>query len=127
MIHGFEQHTENLNDYEKQNLLPAVVRLLHFAVGEHKAVTNKQIICDLKANGFKISDTKVRKIVNHIRTHNIIRNLLASSKGYYRALSEADCRRFIQSLEQRMNSIAVVRDAMTFQLEQTKLKRNQLN
>jgi hypothetical protein len=127
MVNGFQTQTEELNQYEKETLLPAVVRILHFVVGESNAITSKSLIADLKSKDLRIDDARVRKIINYIRTHNIIRNLLASSKGYYRSKSEADCLRFIQSLEQRINSIAVVRDAMTFQLEQTKLKRNQLN
>ena len=44
MINGFEQQTKELNEYERDVLLPIMVRSLRLKVGEDKAVTNNEII-----------------------------------------------------------------------------------
>lgn len=119
MVENFEEITSELTDYEQNTLLPIVVKGLLTKRGESNAVTSTEIVKKLKACNYKIDPARVRKLVNHIRTNNLIYNLMATSKGYYIASSESECRSFIRSLDQRINSIITVRDAMKYQLEMT--------
>lgn len=119
MVENFEEQTCELTDYEKETLLPLMVKGLLTKRGEANAVTSTEIVKKLKAEGYKIDSARVRKLVNHIRTNNLIYNLMATSKGYYIAQSSEECRSFIRSLDQRINSIIAVRDAMAYQLEKS--------
>lgn len=89
MIKGFDQETQPLNDYEMGVLLPLLVRGLRTKIGRENAVTNKHIVSSLKGS-YKLNDARVRKIINHIRTNDLIPGLIANSDGYFIAQSEAE-------------------------------------
>ena len=74
MIKGFDQETQPLNDYEMGVLLPLLVRGLRTKIGRENAVTNKHIVNTLKGS-YKLNDARVRKIINHIRTNDLIPGL----------------------------------------------------
>lgn len=115
MIDGFEKETQELNEYELTVLLPLIIRGLQTKIGENKAITSTLAIKKLKESGHKISGPRFRKIVNHIRVSGLIPLLLASSKGYYIAEKRSDVKRFIDSLDQRLNAITLVRDSLEYQ------------
>lgn len=119
MVENFEEQTHELTEYEKKVLLPAMLKGFRTKVGEKNAVTSTEIVTSLKAKGFKVDASRIRKVVNHIRINNLIFNLIATSKGYYIAESIGECQSFIRSLDQRANAIISVRDAMSYQLEIT--------
>lgn len=123
MIEGFEKQTHDLNEYELE-ILPNIVRGLKTKIGEKSAVTNSYICKKFKENGKKLTPARFRKIVNHIRIHGLVFNLVATSKGYHVATSQSECERFIESLDQRINAITKVRDAMFYQMNQT-IKENE--
>tara|TARA_Y100000385_G_scaffold277695_1_gene325016 strand:- start:1491 stop:1838 length:348 start_codon:yes stop_codon:yes gene_type:complete len=84
MINGFYKETHELNEYEQNILLPVILRGLSTKTGESKAVTNKHIIESLKIKGYqKLTPARVRKIINNIRVNGLLKNLVASSKGYW--------------------------------------------
>ncbi len=117
MVNNFENQTHDLTDYEHKVLLPYIVKILETKVGQKNQITSTELIKQMKLNSFKIDPARFRKIINHIRINNVINNLVATGNGYHRATSESECRRFIESLDQRINSMIVVRDAMKYQLE----------
>lgn len=119
MINGFEEQTHELTEYEEKTLLPLIITGLKTKVGEENIITSTEIVTKMKQCGYKLDQARLRKIVNHIRVNNLIYNLLASSKGYYIAIDASQCRDFIESLDQRINAIITVRDAMKYQLEQS--------
>ena len=82
MIKGFENETAPLSDYE-QSLLPLFIQGFTTKLGKKNAITNKQICSRMKAIGHDVNDTRIRKIINHIRNNNLVSVLLASSKGYW--------------------------------------------
>ena len=123
-IQGFEDKTHELNEYELTVLVPNIVRHLKTKVGEKNAVTNSYVCKKYKEAGKKLSSVRFRKIINHIRIHGLVFNLVASSKGYYVANSQSECERFIESLDQRINAITKVRDAMFYQMNRT-IKENE--
>ena len=108
MIKGFDKETQPLSDYEKETLLPILVEGLQAKKGKKQAVTNKQIVSALKPK-YKISDTRVRKLINHIRINDLIPALIATSDGYYIAGSEAELLEYEQSLKGREDAIRNVR------------------
>lgn len=119
MIEGFEKETHELTPYEENTLLPCIVKGLLTKVGEEKIISSTEIVKTLKAKNYKIDPARLRKIINHIRINNLIWNLVANGNGYYVAKTPQDCQRFIKSLDQRLNAITMVRDAMAYQLEQS--------
>lgn len=110
MIQGFSEQTEPLTEYEEQTLLPQLVRGLRTKIGKSMSVTNKAIIEGMKKNlGLSISDARVRKLINHIRTKDLVPCLIATSSGYYIAESEQELKDYEESLLGREEAIRSVR------------------
>ena len=108
MINGFIDETEELSDYEKDTLLPLMVRGLKPRLGSDKAITNKEMREGLSKLDHKVSDARIRKLINYIRIHRLVVNLVSSSKGYYRTNDPAEIRHYVESLMQRASSIEEV-------------------
>jgi hypothetical protein len=106
MIAGFEHHTEPLTDYERDVLLPVIVRGLRAKIGSGMAITNKEIQSKLEEIGYKkLSGPRVRKIINFIRIQGLIVNLIASSKGYYIETNIDERRKYVQGVKDRAQSM----------------------
>lgn len=116
MIHGFENETQPLNGYEKNTLLPIIVRGLTNKIGATNAVSNSHICISLRNKGYKVTEVRMRKIINHIRTHGLVTCLVASGKGYYRAESRQEVADYIESLKGRENAIKAMRMAFERQI-----------
>lgn len=114
MIKNFENETQPLTDYETGVLLPLLVRGLRTKIGHNSAVTNKQIVGRLKGS-YKISEARVRKIINHIRTNDLIPGLIATSDGYFIAEAESELLEYEESLKGREDAIREVRQSIARQ------------
>lgn len=112
MLNGFEKQTEPLNDYERNILLPVIVHGLQIRVGERNAVTNRKMTVVLRNQGYEISEARVRKLINHIRNHALVKRLIATSKGYYVATSVEALAEYIDTLRGREQAICAVRESM---------------
>ena len=113
MIQGFELETEPLNEREQNELLPPIVAGLQTKIGRHKAVTNKAIVAGLRQNrGIRISEARVRKIINHLRCNDLVPCLVATSEGYYIAETEQELLDYETSLEGRERAISEVRESI---------------
>lgn len=118
MLKGFEEYTGPLNDYERTTVMPRVASILSFCVGPEKAATNKELRENLLATyNLKVSDPRVRAIINEIRTSDIVPYLIASSKGYYIATSVDEVEDYARTLDSRIREMARVRDALLSQVE----------
>jgi hypothetical protein len=130
MLKGFDNETQPLTDYETGVLLPLLVRGLQTKIGHNSAVTNKHIVATLKP-AYKISDARVRKIINHIRTNDLIPGLIATSEGYFIAETEEELLEYEQSLKGREDAIREVRISIARQrrilYEQKRAERNLFN
>ena len=115
MIKGFEDETAPLSDYE-QSLVPLFIQGFASKVGKKHAITNKEICKKMKSVGHDINDTRVRKIINYIRNNNLVSVLLASSKGYWVSKDKKEIKDWIDSMEGRISSMAVVKNAVKQQL-----------
>lgn len=109
MITNFEFETQPLSEYEESILLPVFIVGLSKRVGVQSAIRNSQIVMQLKSKNYKVSDVRVRKIINHIRIQGLIQGLIATSDGYYIATSEAELEQYEESLLGRENAIRAVR------------------
>jgi hypothetical protein len=115
MIKGFSNETSPLNDYELRILLPVILAGLKDKQGKRNAVTNNYIIGRLKAHGYRIDAPRLRKVINHIRTNDLLPGLVATSEGYYLATSEQELMDYEDSLRGREEAIKAVRLAIARQ------------
>jgi ribosomal protein L18E len=114
MIKNFENETQPLTDYETNVLLPLLIRGLKTKIGQTNAVTNKYIVATLKGS-YNLNEARVRKIINHIRTNDLIPGLVATSGGYFIAETEAELLEYEESLKGREDAIRAVRLAIARQ------------
>lgn len=114
MIKGFDNGTAPLTGYETWVLLPQLISGLKTKQGRRSAVTNKCIVSRLKGS-FKISEARVRKIINHIRTNDLIPGLIATSDGYFIAEAESELLEYEESLKGREDAIREVRQSIARQ------------
>ena len=114
MINGFSIETSPLNEYERKILIPLFVKA--FKVKNKMIITNN-IICEkLKNLGYKISPSRTRKIINHIRINNLVPCLIATSGGYYVSSDVDEIMTYCESLKQRAEAILAVRNALLKQI-----------
>ena len=128
MVTGFEKYTKALTDYEVHTITPYIVNRLKHNIGIKQAVHAKKIIQAVnetnssyitktgKLKKYKLTGPKLRQIIHHIRVNGLIKNLIATHKGYYIATSKKEMEDYIESLKQRRNSFEEVRRAMNEQL-----------
>lgn len=112
MIQNFIKETSELTKYEAEVLLPIIVMCLQHHIGKDKAVTNRQICERMKKKGYELTETRVRKIVNRIRTNNLVECLIATSKGYYVTHNKKELENYIKSLKGREEAIRMVRESL---------------
>lgn len=105
MIVGFELETQPLTAYEKNTLLPIFIWCLSSKVGKAKAVTNAQMVAGMKKQGYKVTDPRVRKIINHIRQNGLVNCLVAMNTGYFVATAENELLEYEESLLGRLRAI----------------------
>ncbi len=117
MIDGFEVETAPLSEYELK-LVPKFVNGFQNKIGKDNAITNKQIVAAMKKFGFNMSDSRVRKIINHIRIHNLVSCLMATSAGYYISKDPEEIKSFVESLKGMESAINRVRRSMEHQLRE---------
>lgn len=109
MLKGFDEQTAPLSEYETLRLVPSVVNILKGARGRRRAITNKDIVKILRDGTYTPTGVRIRKIINYIRTNDLIIGLIASSAGYYIANSEQELIEYEDSLRGREEAIKEVR------------------
>lgn len=115
MIIGFEEETKPLTE-EEHKLLPEFVRCLQKYTGKKNAITNKSIREGYWRKGIKLSDSRIRKIINHIRLHNMVPKLCANSRGYYIAQNNEELQEYVNGLRQRVGAIKAILTTLEEQL-----------
>lgn len=103
MIEGFERETAPLTD-DEMRLLPIIIAGLKTKVGKEMAIHGATICQKVSEKFGKLTEPRLRKIVNHIRTNGML-PVIATSKGYYISHDRDEINAQIQSLEQRRESI----------------------
>jgi hypothetical protein len=114
-VNNFEEHTNELNP-EELKLVPLVMNGFRNYT-ESNPIKAPDVVSKmnqyLAKNGWKIKLTqpRLRKIVNHIRT-NGLQPLIATSKGYFVSNDKKVIEEQILSLQQRANSIQRCADGL---------------
>jgi hypothetical protein len=115
MLVNFEHVTENLNSEDKK-IVPYLQKVLETKTIDKPAVseiivweTNMLIRQAISTGNHsakikKINDVKLRKLINYIRTHDIL-PVCSTSKGYFISYDKKVLEKQIVSLSQRANSI----------------------
>jgi hypothetical protein len=109
MLNGFETITASLTKHELEDLTPLLVGFLSDKKGEDKAVKSFGIQCYFKSFGYNVSDARIRKLINHVRIKGLVKNLIATSRGYYIATDANQIKSYVESLVSRENAIRAVR------------------
>jgi hypothetical protein len=113
MITNYENITEGLTQEETKIILPKVVELVRWRRGKENAVTNRKLVNLLTAMGHDVCEPRIRKMINQIRLNGIVKNLLATSKGYYITTDHEEIKNYVKSLRERASAINAIAD--TFQ------------
>ena len=124
MITTFETQTKPLTEYENDTLLPIMVKCLSKHIGKDKVITNAEMCAKMAIYGYKIGETRVRKIINHIRNNGLVECLIASGKGYYVTESITEMKSYIESVKNREDAIRAMRMSMEEQLSKMKPTKN---
>lgn len=124
MIKNFEKETSPLTEYEREELVPAVVKGLEGHVGKQLAVTNQNFIRKWM-KGYKVNSIRLRKVINHIRVKGLLKGLMATSRGYYIAESREELEVYIESLKGREDAIRKLRQSIKRQMEKLYPKKDE--
>ena len=115
MITEFERDTQKLSGYEKNEVLPAVMKVLERCIGKRKAISNSQLMRQ-HLSYYVVDPARLRKVINYIRNNFLIKGLMASSKGYYIAESREELKRYVKSLDGRIHALRNLREHIVMQM-----------
>lgn len=115
MIKNFEDITAPLNE-EELKLVDIIMDGLRKR-GKEEALKGEEICERINKNmeklGLKkkLTDARLRKITNHIRTNGLM-PIIATSKGYYCSYNHLEIKAQIESLEERAQAIMASADGL---------------
>lgn len=105
---NFEQHTEELDECDLA-IIPIVIKAFSKYTKENP-IKAPEIVATFNLNrekiGYskKLTEPKLRKICNHIRSNGLL-PLIATSQGYYVSYDQKEVNDMIRSLRERAASI----------------------
>jgi hypothetical protein len=109
MLNGFEDITYNLTETEKK-LVDGFVKSFEKRIGKKNAITSTRIIQAYKDIGINMTGPRIRKIINYIRINGLVKNLIATSEGYYIETDPEKIKEYKESLLQRCREIKRIAD-----------------
>lgn len=130
-ITTFEEITHELTDIELE-ILPFVVTILENAKGKNNTIKNESLkhmacahhrITKGLEKPIKMGPARLRKIINYIRTTNLIPVLCASSQGYFVGQNKEEIENYIQSNQERANEILNMNGHIRRQYTQWKINK----
>ena len=102
MITNFEKITEELSDVEKGLINPLIKGF--YSHTESNPITATNIVARLKQGGYSITQPRLRKLVNLLRSELYL-PIIATSKGYFVSKNREVIESQIRSLNERANAI----------------------
>lgn len=100
---GFEDITEDIKDSEIEIAHLIACQLKKRPAGKKDAATGKKIReALLKHKGIKIDDVRMRRIIQYIRSHNLVRRLCSTQTGYFVAANDEEWENWKESMRQRI-------------------------
>lgn len=108
-INGFEKETNPLSPKETK-WATLLARALKVRVGAENCITSDQIIANFRAMSppIKITGSRVRRMINHIRCNRWVTNLVATNNGYYVETDQKKILLYVTGLRQRVEAIEAV-------------------
>lgn len=108
MIKNFEEHTQDLTEIEL-SIIPYLINGLKTKTKDNpikapEIVGAMNVFFAHKGIAIKMTEPRLRKCVNHIRSIGEL-PIIATSKGYYVSNDKEEILEQIESLRQRANSI----------------------
>lgn len=110
MITGFDLHTAPLSDEEKA-LVPVIIGGLSKRNHKSKAIHGASICRQVSAKYTKLTEPRLRKITNFLRSAKIL-PVIATSKGYYVSYDKVEIEKQIVSLTERRDAIQSAIDGL---------------
>ncbi len=115
MLTNFEEHTEDLNEKEL-SIIPALIKGFSTHGKENpikaqKIVEQMNIYLSSHSIDLKMSEPRLRKCCNYIRSHGLL-PLIATSDGYFVSHDKEVILSQIQSLKERAGSIMACADGL---------------
>jgi hypothetical protein len=110
MIKTFEDHTFELTS-EERFVVQTIIKRFEFKKGKEFIVTGDQIKEGINKHlNLEYDTVRIRKMIQYIRTNDLISGLIATSKGYYVAKTAEEIELWIESLKSRENAIRTIRE-----------------
>jgi hypothetical protein len=103
MITGFDLETAPLTEDEKK-LVPVIIKGLYNKRRPEDAVHGAAICQAVSAKYGKLTEPRLRKITNFLRSAKIL-PVMATSRGYYISYDREEIEKQILSLQQRAEAI----------------------
>ena len=105
-----------LNAYEENILMPMVVKCLGLHIGRDQTISNRKMCEALQDWGYEASGIRMRKIINYIRRHKLIKCLVATNRGYHVTRDKDEMRSYIDSIQGRIDALEELKEALVEQL-----------
>jgi hypothetical protein len=122
MIKHFEEYTHELTN-EERYVVETIVRRFEHRKGKQNIVTGEQIRDGInKTLNLNFDTVRIRKMIQYIRTNDLIAGLIATSKGYYVANTPEEIEDWIESLISRENAIRRIREVAEETVRQMRSK-----
>lgn len=122
MIKGFENITFELTNDEKL-MVPVILKGFENHKGKQNAIKSSEIVNKMKSKGYKLNDSRLRKIVNYIRSTGIA-PICSNSNGYWYSVSIQEIKDEIISLNQRANAIKSASNGLMYYVDRLSKKTN---
>lgn len=116
MIDGFEEYTHELTKKELA-LVDGFVSAFKHKIGKSNAISNAEIRRRYKEQGIIIHESRVRKIINHLRISGLVPRLIATNNGYCVAETPKELADYVVSVGQRAREIRRLEIEMGKQLQ----------
>jgi hypothetical protein len=108
---NFEKYTKPLQP-EERRIAVIICERFKKKPGKGNIVTNKQIVRALfKKYQIKITEPRIRKIIQYIRANALLNGLIATSSGYWLTRDHDELKSWIESMIERENAIRDSRQA----------------
>ena len=107
-----EKTSSSLSKYDQNVLLPILMKGLEMKKGKENAVTGKGIVYGLRNAGLRIDERRVCRLINHMRTNDLVVGLMASNRGYYITSNEEELIDYEKNLMNREVALRKVRMSM---------------
>lgn len=112
MIKSFEEQTKEVTDKEKP-VVAIIVSLISEAKDYDHRINSLHIIQRLSERQIAISDSRIRKIIQHIRKKHTLRGLCADSGGYWLSTDPKEIRNYAyESYGSRIREMQKVYDEL---------------